>query len=195
MVEPKQGNDDQQKLLGEEAESSEVTMETFKKRQAQLAANADTIKELEKEILYNAASAENIRKETREQAALAKESAIAAFGKEVLETADALEKVCATISSYRTEHLDISPQIISVLDGVELSFKVILKVLKRHGVERIETVIGTPFDSALHTTLFTTQPSKSVKAGEVAEVVKEGYKRGGVTLRHAEVGVAEDPEN
>ena len=73
--------------------------------------------------------------------------------------------------------------------GVTATLAMFLDVLKRHGVKRIDTVQGAPFDPNLHEAVME-QPTKDVKAGGVFQVLAQGYMLHDRVLRPATVIVA-----
>lgn len=80
------------------------------------------------------------------------------------------------------------------LDGVDLVAARMRDSLARRGVEIMDPV-GQPFDPAFHEALLEVPAPDGMRAGDVAEVVLKGYRRGGRALRAARVVVAREPEN
>ncbi len=76
--------------------------------------------------------------------------------------------------------------------GVTATLAMFLDVLKRHGVKRIETAQGTPFDPNLHEAVME-QPTHDVKPGGVYQVLAQGYTLHDRVLRPATVIVASPP--
>jgi molecular chaperone GrpE len=74
-----------------------------------------------------------------------------------------------------------------VLAGVRMTRDMFAELLRRSGVEEIETV-GKPFDPTVHEAL-AVQPS-SEEEGKVVAVVERGYRQGGRVLRPARVVVS-----
>lgn len=171
---------------------SEVT--EAEKMQKTIAENKRLFEVMKKDILYTAADAENARREYRQAVDKEKRESEKAFAKELLQFTDALNSVCKGIAAYRAEKQDTPPNIVSLLNGVDLSFKVVLKVLGKYGVSRMETKLGDPFDPETMQSILTTPSTESIKAGQVSEIVKAGFFYRGKVLRPAQVGVAEDPE-
>ena len=73
-------------------------------------------------------------------------------------------------------------------EGVEITQKGFLQVLKRHGVAPIETAVGDEFDPAFHEALFEV-PVTDAAAGRVAQVTKTGYVLNERVIRPSSVGV------
>jgi molecular chaperone GrpE len=76
----------------------------------------------------------------------------------------------------------------SLLEGVQLTERELLKVLEKHGVTKFEP-LGEKFDPNLHQAMFEL-PDASKTAGTVAQVVQPGYLIGERVLRPALVAVA-----
>ena len=76
----------------------------------------------------------------------------------------------------------------AVREGVEITQKGFLQVLKRHGVAPIEAEVGDVFDPAVHEALFEV-PVTDAEAGRVAQVTKTGFKLNERVIRPTSVGV------
>ena len=79
-----------------------------------------------------------------------------------------------------------------LVDGVELTLRELLNVLGRHGVERIAPKPGDPFDPHLHEAMFEA-PVPQFAAGQVIQVMTEGFRMRDQLLRPAQVGVSSKP--
>ncbi len=77
----------------------------------------------------------------------------------------------------------------SLFDGVELTLRELLNVLSRHGVERIAPKPGEPFDPHLHEAMFEA-PVPQFAAGQIIQVMTEGFRMRDQLLRPAQVGVS-----
>jgi len=75
-----------------------------------------------------------------------------------------------------------------VLEGIELVCRELIKVLEKHGVERVPTV-GERFDPKLHEAVAVVE-NGDADEGAVVEEVKPGFIRNGRLLRPALVVVA-----
>lgn len=78
------------------------------------------------------------------------------------------------------------------LQGVELVAARMRDTLARRGVEVMDPV-GRPFDPAEHEALLEVPAPEGMQAGDVAQVVLKGYRRGSRALRAARVVVARPP--
>jgi len=79
-----------------------------------------------------------------------------------------------------------------LVDGVELTLRELINVLGRHGVERVSPEPGDPFDPHLHEAMFEA-PVQQFAAGQVIQVVTDGFRMHDQLLRPAQVGVSSRP--
>lgn len=76
-----------------------------------------------------------------------------------------------------------------ILEGIEMVYQELLRVLEKNGVERIDTV-GEPFDPEIHEAV-AVSPHPDYPADTVIEEVRAGFVKGGKLLRPASVIVAQ----
>jgi len=76
-----------------------------------------------------------------------------------------------------------------ILEGIEMVYQELLRVLEKNGVERIDTV-GEPFDPEIHEAV-AVSPHPDYPADTVVEEVRAGFVKGGKLLRPASVIVAQ----
>jgi molecular chaperone GrpE len=137
-------------------------------------------------LLRSLAEMENMRRRTERQVADAREYGITAFARDVLAVADNMARALSTIDPQLRETADAGLK--SLLEGVELTERELLKVLEKHGVKKFEPT-GEKFDPNLHQAMYEV-PDPSLPNGTVAQVVQAGYMIGERVLRPALVGVA-----
>jgi molecular chaperone GrpE len=137
-------------------------------------------------LLRSLAEMENMRRRTERQVADAREYGITAFARDVLAVADNMSRALSAIDPQLRETAD--PGLKSLLEGVELTERELLKVLEKHGVKKFEPT-GEKFDPNLHQAMYEV-PDPSLPNGTVAKVVQAGYMIGDRMLRPALVGVA-----
>jgi molecular chaperone GrpE len=137
-------------------------------------------------LLRSLAEMENMRRRTERQVADAREYGITAFARDVLAVADNMSRALSTIDPQLRETADAGLK--SLLEGVELTERELLKVLEKHGVKKFEPT-GEKFDPNLHQAMYEV-PDPSLPNGTVAQVVQAGYMIGERVLRPALVGVA-----
>lgn len=79
-----------------------------------------------------------------------------------------------------------------LVDGVELTLRELTNILAKHGVERIVPEIGDRFDPHLHQAMFEA-PVPDTRAGDIIQVMAEGFRLHEQLLRPAQVGVSSTP--
>ncbi len=127
----------------------------------------------------------NVTRRLNEERAVAVRNANANFARELLGVVDNFERLIASAADR--------PANDPVVHGAKLIFESLLKVLRNHGVEPIET-IGQPFDPRMHEAILH-QPSKVVPEGHVVAEMTRGYKMNDRVLRAAVVAVAKKPDD
>lgn len=152
---------------------------------------ADPVKQAQSEaaefkdkFLRAQAEIANVTRRLNDERAQALRNANANFARELLTVADNFERLLASVADRPADD--------PVVNGARLTYDSLLKVLRNHGVEPIETV-GKPFDPRLHEAILH-QPSDTVPEGHVAAEMTRGYKMNDRVLRAAVVAVARKPD-
>jgi molecular chaperone GrpE len=129
---------------------------------------------------------ENMRRRTEREVADARAYGIANFARDMLTVADNFQRAIDNVPAEARE--EAQPAFTTLIEGIELTERDMLKALERHGVKRLEPQ-GQKFDPNLHQAMFEV-PDSSVPSGTVVQVVQSGYVIGDRVLRPALVGVA-----
>jgi molecular chaperone GrpE len=82
----------------------------------------------------------------------------------------------------------------ALIEGVELTLKELVKTLGRHGVTPIVPAVGDTFDPAQHQAMFEA-PLPGTRAGQIIQVMTEGFLIHDRLLRPAQVGVSSNTES
>lgn len=82
----------------------------------------------------------------------------------------------------------------ALIEGVELTMRELINVLTRHGVTPITPQIGDAFDPQQHQAMFEA-PLPGTKAGDIIQVMTEGFLLHDRLLRPAQVGVSSTPKS
>lgn len=141
--------------------------------------------ELRDRLLRALADVENTRRRAERDLSDMRQYAIANFAGDMLNVADNLERAIATIPAHVRGG---GHALKTLIDGVELTEKELLRSLERHGVKKLDP-LGERFDPNFHEAMFA-KPDPSVPAGTVTHVLQPGYAIGTRALRPAKVGVA-----
>ncbi|MFW6054560.1 MAG: nucleotide exchange factor GrpE [Thermodesulfobacteriota bacterium] len=73
-----------------------------------------------------------------------------------------------------------------LIQGVEMTRKIFLETLEKHGFEPIESQACQPFDPAWHEAMGEVE-DENTKPGDICQVLQKGYKLKGRVLRPAKV--------
>ena len=77
----------------------------------------------------------------------------------------------------------------ALIEGVELTLRELSNVMGKHGVKAVSPAIGDVFDPQLHQAMFEA-PLPGTKAGQIIQVLLEGFTLHDRLLRPAQVGVS-----
>ncbi len=80
----------------------------------------------------------------------------------------------------------------ALFDGVELTMRELLNVMDKHGVKAISPKVGDVFDPQSHEAMFEA-PVPGTVAGQIIQVMTEGFMIHDRLLRPAQVGVSSTP--
>ncbi|XP_026193138.1 uncharacterized protein LOC113147288 [Cyclospora cayetanensis] len=161
-------------------------------REALAAANTK-IRELQDKLLRSLADQENARVRLSKEVASARDYAMSAFAKALLDVGDSLANAKGQLQQQlqkqqqQCQPEDAAKQLQQFFDGVSLTENLFHKTLERFGVEQYNPM-GEKFDPSLHEALFE-MDGPADKKGSVAQVVQTGYKIKDRVLRAAKVGV------
>jgi molecular chaperone GrpE len=81
----------------------------------------------------------------------------------------------------------------ALIEGVELTLRELTNVMTKHGVAPISPAVGDLFDPQHHQAMFEA-PLPGTKAGEIIQVMTEGFMLHDRLLRPAQVGVSSNPK-
>ena len=152
----------------------------------QLAAATRESAELKDKVLRTLAEMENLRRRTEREVGDARTYGIASFARDVLGIADNMQRALDAARQELGGSTD--PGVNTLLEGVELTERELLKALERNGVKRFDPQ-GEKFDPNLHQAMYEV-PDPSVPSGMVMQVIQPGYMIGERILRPALVAVS-----
>jgi molecular chaperone GrpE len=151
-----------------------------------LAAAQREAAELKDKILRTLAEMENLRRRTEREVADARTYGIASFARDVLGIADNMQRALDAARQELSGSAD--PGVKTLLEGVELTERELLKALEKNGVKKFDPQ-GERFDPNLHQAMYEV-PDASVPSGMVMQVIQPGYMIGERMLRPALVAVS-----
>ena len=132
------------------------------------------------------ADAENSRKRGERDRREAEQYGGSKLARDMLPVYDSLNRALEAISEDKKE------QSKALIEGVELTLKELRNVFKKHGIERLAPAIGDRFDPQNHQAMFEA-PMPGTKAGDIIQVMAEGFLLHDRLLRPAQVGVSSTP--
>ena len=140
--------------------------------------------EMRGNMLRALAEAENVRRRAQRDVADARQYAVTAFARDILNVADNFRRALSLI-----EDKDALPEEVKgLVEGIDMTGRELSTVLERHGVMIIEPV-GEKFDPNRHQAMFEIENAE-VASGTVLQVVQAGAMIGDRTQRPAMDGVS-----
>jgi len=79
-----------------------------------------------------------------------------------------------------------------VIEGIQLTLKELSNVFEKHGITILSPEMGEKFDPQMHQAMFEA-PVPGTKAGDIIQVMAEGFMLHDRLLRPAQVGVSSTP--
>ena len=131
----------------EGAESAPAAEETVPA--GQVTAALEAAADFKDKLLRTLADMENLRKRTEREVADARSYSITGFARDVLAVADNMHRALEAIGP----ELRADPNVNTLVEGVELTERELMKVMERHGVKKF-TPLGEKFDPNLHQAMY-----------------------------------------
>lgn len=173
----------------ETAPEEDATTKQLKEKDAR-------IKDLADDLLYCKAELQNFQRRTAEEKKTMGDHAISRLAKDLTESIDVLDLTLRSVPEplRKSSQTDNEPSraLAELYDGVSLTRKSILDMLRTHGIEAFNP-IGEKFDPLLHEALYQA-PVPGKQPGSVLDCNKIGYMIKGRLLRAAQVGVVQETE-
>ncbi|PDO83334.1 nucleotide exchange factor GrpE [Kosakonia pseudosacchari] len=132
-------------------------------------------------VLRVKAEMENLRRRTEQDIEKAHKFALEKFVNELLPVIDSLDRALEVADK---DNAEMAPMV----EGIELTLKNMLDVVKKFGVEVIAET-DVPLDPNVHQAIAMVE-SEEIAAGKVLGVMQKGYTLNGRTIRAAMVTVA-----
>ncbi len=139
--------------------------------------------ELRDRFMRALADAENSRKRADRDRREAEQYGGTRLARDLLPVHDNLRRALDAATDEQRE------QSSALIEGVELTMRELLSVMTKHGVTPIAPQIGDKFDPAHHQAMFEA-PVPGTTAGQIIQVMTEGFMLHDRLLRPAQVGVS-----
>lgn len=81
----------------------------------------------------------------------------------------------------------------ALVEGVQLTMRSLLNIFEKHGIHLLSPEVGDGFDPEIHEAMFEA-PVPGTKAGDIIQVMAEGFMLHDRLLRPAQVGVSSTPK-
>lgn len=129
------------------------------------------------------ADAENSRKRADRDRREAEQYGSTRLARDLLPVYDNLKRALAAVTDDQRGQYD------ALIEGVDLTLRELTNVMTKHGVKPISPAVGDAFDPQLHQAMFEA-PLPGTKAGQIIQVMVEGFLLHDRLLRPAQVGVS-----
>ncbi|MCE5974193.1 nucleotide exchange factor GrpE [Sinirhodobacter sp. WL0062] len=134
------------------------------------------------------ADAENSRKRADRDRREAENYGGSKLARDMLPVFDALKRALEAATD------ELRAQAGPLIEGVELTQRELLNVFGRHGIKAISPKVGDKFDPLLHEAMFEA-PVPGTVAGDIIQVMDDGFQLHDRLLRPAKVGVSSMPKS
>ena len=168
------------------AEEEEYDDEEYTEEELELDALRAERDDLKDRWMRALADAENARKRSDRDRREAENYGGSKFARDLLPVYDNLKR---GLEAATDEQREVSA---ALIEGVELTMREVVNVFKKHGIEPISPEIGERFDPQNHEAMFEA-PVPGTKAGDIIQVMTEGFMLHDRLLRPAQVGVSSTP--
>ncbi|RLT99351.1 nucleotide exchange factor GrpE [Ketobacter sp.] len=136
-------------------------------------------------VLRAQAEVQNIRRRSERDVENAHKFALDKFSSDLLPIIDSLERALDAAESLENE------AVTAMRDGVELTLKMFVDTLAKHGIEQLNPV-GEPFNPEFHQAM-SMVPNPDMEPNSVMAVMQKGYVLKGRLVRPAMVVVSKAP--
>ena len=132
------------------------------------------------------ADAENARKRGDRERREAEQYGGSKLARDLLPVFDNMKRAVQTVTDEQ------KAANAALIEGIELTMRELLNVFNKHGIEVVSPDVGDRFDPKLHQAMFEA-PVPDTKAGDIIQVMADGFVLHERLLRPAQVGVSSTP--
>ncbi|HWL57972.1 MAG TPA: nucleotide exchange factor GrpE [Paracoccus sp. (in: a-proteobacteria)] len=132
------------------------------------------------------ADAENARKRADKDRREAEQYGGSRLARDLLPVHDALTRALESVNDEQRANAA------ALIEGVELTLRELGNVFAKHGIHIVKPEIGDKFDPTLHEAMFEA-PVPGTIAGNIIQVMGDGFMLHDRLLRPAKVGVSSNP--
>ena len=142
--------------------------------------------ELRDKFMRALADAENARKRSERDRREAENYGGSKLARDMLPVYDNLNRALEAVPE------DMRNQAGGLIEGVQLTMRELLNIFEKHGIKKVTPEVGDRFDPQMHEAMFEA-PVPGTKAGDIIQVMTEGFMLHDRLLRPAQVGVSSTP--
>lgn len=142
--------------------------------------------ELRDRMLRAMAEAENMRKRADRDRREAEQYGGSKLSRDLLPVFDNMRRALDAADDATRESAS------GLVEGVELTLKELIRIFGKHGITPVVPEIGDRFNAQEHEAMFEA-PVPGTKAGDIIQVMAEGFLLHDRLLRPAQVGVSSTP--
>lgn len=139
--------------------------------------------ELRDKFMRALADAENSRKRSERDRREAENFGGSKLARDMLPVYDSMKRALEAVNE------DLRGQAAGLIEGVELTMRELRNIFEKHGIRVIAPEVGEVFDPQIHEAMFEA-PVPGTKAGQIIQVMAEGFMLHDRLLRPAHVGVS-----
>lgn len=170
----------------DQTETSQDPQDTAPSLEQMQAAFEAERNEMRDRLMRALADLENTRKRAEKDRREASLYGASRLARDLLPVYDSLARALSVVDE------DTRAKATGLVEGVELTLRELTNVMGRHGVERVSPQAGDMFDPHLHEAMFEA-PVANFKAGQIIQVLADGFRIHEQLLRPAQVGVSSTP--
>lgn len=167
---------------------AEAALDGMSAEEAEIIALKVERDELKDRFMRVLADAENARKRSERDRREAEQYGGSKLSRDLLPVYDSLKRAVQSISD------DQRAASAAFIEGVELTLREMLNVFRKHGIVVIAPVAGDAFDPQMHEAMFEA-PVPGTRAGDIIQVMTDGFLLHDRLLRPAQVGVSSTPRS
>jgi molecular chaperone GrpE len=164
----------------------EIDLDAPEEEQGELEALRLENEDLKDRLLRALADAENSRKRGDRDRREAESYGGTKLAKDLLSVYDNLRRALDSADDEQRKAAK------AVFEGVELTQRELVNAFNKHGIVAVVPELGSKFDPQIHQAMFEA-PVPDTKAGEIIQVMTEGFTIHDRLLRPAQVGVSSTP--
>ncbi|MGB0960435.1 MAG: nucleotide exchange factor GrpE [Halocynthiibacter sp.] len=184
------GQDDQKDILEEALAGEDIDVDIDLTEEPAEVDELDAIRaerdDFKDRFMRALADAENARKRSDRDRKEAENYGGSKLARDMLPVHDNLARALEAVTPEQREANA------ALLEGIDLTMRELLNVFSKHGIDKVAPEVGDKFDPQIHQAMFEA-PVPDTKAGDIIQVMAEGFMLHDRLLRPAQVGVSSTP--